>query len=692
MGILRKSLQPKAYTNRVVGPGVDISRSMQTGFQGREINSDYENIYPTAVKAEQAFAKIRPYAIDDSGSRIDPPHALQKLYRPNKSMGAYRFRLALAASYLTKDNIYIRVHYQGGEATPNNITGFTFIEHTQPSVEGNEYVWHLPSGTVLTDKEVLTIPSGVNPYYVSSGFSSARAIRRWTNLDDYIVDYQSSFFRNGAIPAGQFVITAPTTEEYENIKQSMKDAHRGADKSNNVVYSHRPTDEDGQPNAPTVEWISYEQKNKDLAVKDLADMTMSRIESSTGVPKQITGQIEDSHYNGVRLAEYITTEYVARPMAMEIWDAFTHELNRVTGGLGYAFTFDLSTPVIADEELVEAQRKTQDVQTINVLRERGVALENIVEAMDYPKSYLKLEEPIAEDTQEEVTTTDEDLPVQDPELRRFGLIKTIKSQERETESEAEEEDWRREVRLVAEERLEQHIDSIIAELPELVQDSSKTVLNQVESTDEEDEAYKEELFAVLLPILATRGEREYDRNVNFLLDAGFSADGTSQWETTQAVRDRYDEYLGNVATSYNTETAENARRILSQAQAEGLPVSEIRGRLNDMKELDGYRATRLARTEVHRTQATGSVESMKQIKDETGYTIKKIWRSNPTSCEYCKAMEGTTVDVEENFVNKGDNVHGVDGGEFTNDFVPVGSASLHPNDTCRMEYEIEGDA
>lgn len=689
MGILKKALATKV-SNRVVGPGVDISHSMLNGLAGREINSDYENIYPTARKAEQAFAKIRPYAIDDRGERIPPPRALQKIYRPNKSMGAYRFRLALASMYLMHDNTYIRVHYSGDELREDNITGFTFIENTQPSVQGNKYVWHLPSGHVIDDSEVLTIPSGVNPFYVSSGFSNARAVRRWSTLDDYIIDYQSAFFRNGAIPAGQFVITAPTVAEYNNIKQKMKEAHQGADKANNVIYSHRPTDEDGKANAATVEWVGYDQKNKDLAVRELVDATRDRVESVTGVPKQMTGLIEDSHYNGVRLAEYITTEYVARPMAMEIWDAFTHELNRVTGGTGYAITFDLETPIVQDEEKVRSERKQIDMTTLGALLDRGITLESAVAALDYPTEYLKLEiQEVDEDEQEEVTSTDEDLPSQDPELQRSEksaekqVVSKQTEADRETDPELESQEWQRQVRLVAQQRLNDHVNQIVADT--FSTKSSK----QIEATEEDNSAFRDALLLVLLPILTIRGLREYRRNQGLVINAGLDASGTSEWVITEAVRTRYAEYLERVATSYNAETAERARRILTQARAEGLSAQEIRGRLNQMPELDGYRAERLARSEVHRTQGRASVESMMQIKDQTGFTIKKTWRvrgSNP--CEWCRALDGTTVDVDQNFINKGDTVTGVDGGTFTNDFVGAESADLHPNDECQIEYEV----
>ena len=714
MNLIPKFLRTKSKsTTGVVG----LSSSSQGVVFNRTDNADYENLYPTAKKAEQAFAKIRPYAVDKAGQRImRPPSAVTSLYRPNDVMSGYRFRVGLAGSYLMHDATYIRVWFEGDAPTADNIYGYTFLEGVSPRLEHGKKIFQTNYGTYTSD-EVLTIPSGVNPFHVESGYSQARAARRWTTLDDYIADYQSSFFRNGAIPAGQFVITAPTIKEFTDIKDKMQSAHRGAEKSNNVIYTHRPTDSDGQPNAATVEWVSYDQKNKDLAIKDLVDSTRDRVDSVSGVPKQITGLIEDTHYNGVRLAEYITTEYVARPMAIEIWDAFTHELNRITGGTGFALDFDLETPIVQDEELVKSQRKQTDLQTIRSAQEAGYTLESVIKAFEYPDTYLVLEQQVEEEQEEEVTDDREDLPIQDEEREfqsrmveidnKLDLVMSKLMQDKEPivnkivlneeteilnkdvevqEEEPEEDAWIRQVKEVAQTRIDEHVDSILSDLPNLME---RTVKKQIDPDEEDNENFRNALLAVLLPILAIRGAREYDRGQSLILDAGLDASQAVGWEMTEAIQNRYSQYLDKVATSYNTETAEKARRVLAQAQAEGLPMGDIRNQLNELKQLEGYRAERLARSEVHRTQGRGSVDAMREIKDQTGYKIEKIWRvAGPNPCEFCIALDGTVVDVEENFIDLNQTVTGKDGGQFTNDFVGADSADLHPNDECRIEYRV----
>lgn len=685
MGILKKTITAKSLTDDTAGNPTWFNRG---SLYSKDVNADYENAYPNAQRIEQAFAQILPYPIDDNGERVNPaPQAMAKIYRPNKSMSAYRFRVALASMYLMHDETYIRVHrLNGQQITADNITGYTFVENTVPVIQDGKRHFYTPVGEHFTEDEVMSIPSGVNPFNVSSGFSPARASRRWTTLEDYLADYQSSFFRNGAIPAGQFIITAPTEEEYVGIMKSMQRAHRGADKSNNVLYSHRPTDEDGQPNAPTIEWVGFDQKNKDLAVKDLVDAVNQKVDKNFGVPAEIQGYLENSNYASVRVAQQIFTEYVIRGMAMEIWDAITHELNRITGGTGFAITYDLDVPVVQDEELIRAQKKQTEAQTIIALQDRGYSLDSIVNALGLDDSYTKLDEAPDDDEELEITESNEDLPPQDPEV--IQQTKNLyKQEERITTSEDEEDVWRRDVEAVAQEQLSKHVDSIVADLPNLVEDSVK---NLIDTTEEEDEEFRNSLLAVLIPILDTRGKREYQRGQSMLLEAGLETNNTSEWVMTDTKRQRYSEYLDKVADSYNSETAEKARRILAQGQAEGLTQNELRNRLRQMPELDGYRAERLARSEVHRTQGRGSVESMMQIKEETGYVIEKTWRANPSACEYCLALDGTVVDVDKNFINVGDEIKGVDGGTFTNDFVGSESADLHPNDSCRIEYEIRG--
>ena len=57
------------------------------------------------------------------------------------------------------------------------------------------------------------------------GYSPAVAAKKWASLDDYIVDWQSGTFRNNAIPAGEFIITAKDADDFNAIVDEMERKH-----------------------------------------------------------------------------------------------------------------------------------------------------------------------------------------------------------------------------------------------------------------------------------------------------------------------------------------------------------------------------------------------------------------------------------------------------------------------------------
>ena len=132
---------------------------------------------------------------------------------------------------------------------------------------------------------MLVLPGGVDPNDLYAGYSPSEASRRWATLDDYIADFQAGFFENGAVPAGQFIITAPTRQAFQESVAMLQDAHRGAGSNNNVTYTHRPVNiKTGVPSgSAAIEWVPFSQPNKDIDFENLFKQVDRRIDTSFGV-------------------------------------------------------------------------------------------------------------------------------------------------------------------------------------------------------------------------------------------------------------------------------------------------------------------------------------------------------------------------------------------------------------------------
>jgi phage portal protein BeeE/2'-5' RNA ligase len=376
MGLLSKAISKSSVNPVVRGSGYELSKGWSGGALDYYRRNDYENAYPSIRVISQRFARIEPFTVDKTGKSV-ASNVLDRLYTPNKQMSAYDFRLALAVMCLVHNKVYVRVHHRTTRLTAETITGFTFLEGVSEHIVDGAVEYWLPNAEKLTSAQVAVFRSP-NPYDLNDGFSPAFAARRWTGLDDLIADHQTGYFSNGAVPSGQFIITAKTATDYQDIVKGIKEHHQGAGKNNSVMFAHRPVAVDGKPMDSQIEWIPFSSSNKEMALKDLFEQANKKIDSTYGVPASLRGVNDANTYASVRVDTLIFNENTLDPFALNVWQKFTHELNRMTGGLGVAITYELETPLIADEEKVKADAKKTDAETLTHLTDAGYTLDSAI--------------------------------------------------------------------------------------------------------------------------------------------------------------------------------------------------------------------------------------------------------------------------------------------------------------------------
>lgn len=375
-------------------------------------DNQYENGYASISKIVNAFAEVEPYTVDENAKRVSS-NLLNRLYHPNSDMSSLDFREALAVMSLVHDRVFILcwrieggVAKPGGRITPQNLGGFTFLECPVVTLIDNKKTYTY-NGSVYSEDEVIELKD-INPYNLHRGYSPAKAASKWATIDDYIAAYQTGFFKNGAVPAGQFIITASTPTEFNNEVDKLEAKHKGAGKNNNIVYVHRPTDREGKPSNAKIEWVPFNVVNKDLSLNDLFEQANKKIDSVYGVPAEIRGFLSNSNYASVGVAEKVFIKYVVKPRTKKIWTSFTHQLNRITGGLGVAISFELLIPGLADEELVQEQTKKYRDDRVQLYLERGYTIQSIKNYLDKDDlTLLENNAPIVEDGNDDVDEGDE---------------------------------------------------------------------------------------------------------------------------------------------------------------------------------------------------------------------------------------------------------------------------------------------
>lgn len=671
-------------------------------------NSFYSDAYASAFPSIRAISNeymaVRPFAIDANGNEVPHP-VIDALYHPNQQDSSVAFAEKIAVSTLSLHKTYVLVwRIEGREARPGGdftkastqVAGFTFLEFPGVTRRDGRTFYNIGSQE-FSDMEVIVLPGGVNPHNLYAGYSPSEAARRWAKLDDYIADYQAGFFENGAVPAGQFIITASTRQEYDDIVDTLQERHRGAGKNGNVTFSPRPIDKNtGKPSDAQIEWVPFSQSNKDIDFKNLFEQTNHRIDTTYGVPAIVKGIDDAATYANAQVAEKTFAKRAVYPLLLRNYTQITHELNRITNGLGVSITFKYEIPTVADEEYVESQTKEVEGRIIRDMTGSGYTLQSVIEAFSMSNAYKLLKTGTTSETKidNDKPDVDEGGEVKkspDPE-KIDGITPVNKGGSKRTNPKAQLSD-REELEAAARRFMQKQVDKAIADLKSEPENKAKTIFNEATGapTNEQEDQFVDEMLAVVVSIMVAKGAIEYTVGVDMLARAGLSTANLLEFTLNDSAKESYQAYLRRVGQGYSKDTQASIRAVLARADAEGWTRAETQNALKGIMNTDEWRVTRLAKTELNRSQSLSGVEAMKQIQAESGAVIEKTLShegSGTAPCEFCRAMEGEWVRVEEPLLSLDDKLIGADGGILVNNFVAIEAGDIHPNGFGTTVYRV----
>lgn len=634
----------------------------------------YDNNYPNITKIAEQFATVFPYAIDAEGNQLqEVPQAVAKLYKPNKQMSGTRFFKTLAVMALVHPAVHIVVWHDTNSRgaitdsangiTSDNIAGYTFLEDYRVEIEDGKKVYITSKGQKYTEDNIITISLDVNPYSVLSGYSPSMASKKYSTLDDYIADYEKAYFENGAQPAGQLIITAPTEEAFNESVDYLQRKHRGPRGNNNIIYTHRPTNERGEAQNAQIEWIPFNSGgNKALSLGELFEQAEKVRDTAFGVPAEVKGVVKNSNYASVSTAVHIFEKYTVYPKLLQVWTDFTHELNRITDGLGYSITFDYDITPLADEQKIKAETQKIQFDTISNALNAGFALDSIIEAFGLPDDYKKL-------TQSNVGNE------KDPEI---ATDEVSEADQLETSTKA--------VNKVESKSIYDVVDKpdpkLVAAIDEAMLDQIEAAIRaeNYEATEKRNEKLSNDMFVALVETMVLAGGAQLVNGRLMLTRENIDVPASSSYSVSNPLKERYHKFLKNVAQSFNSGTADSIRRVLDRADFEKWNEQQTADGLRDIMNTDEWRVQRLSRSETHRSNGLASLDSMSQLQDETGVEFEKTWNVNPYTtnhCSECEALAGTTLPLDREFISEADN-----------DWADIESADAHPNCGCFLTYSV----
>lgn len=687
------SLKPKNQTNLV---GAESFRTANPYGLYNHFHSDaYASAYPSIRSIAHEYMGIRPKAIDSNGKPVQNNSIVNALYHPNQLDSSVSFFEKIAVSTLVLPKTFILVwRNEGGEAKPGgdfgakgkNIAGFTFLEKPAITIRDKQTYYNIGSQE-FNENEVMVLTGGVDPHNLYNGYSPSIASKKWATLDDYIADFQKGFFENGAVPAGQMVITSVTNKDFEDTKKTLQEKHRGIGNNNNIVYVPRPVGADGKPAEAKIEWIPFSHSNKEIDFKNLFEQANKRLDLAFGVPAIVKGVDDAATYANAQVAEKTFAQRAVYPLALRNYTQITHELNRMTGGIGVAITFDYEIPTVADEEKVNAETKNIEANLIRVMTLEGYSLDSVVQAFELSNSYKLLKKdaalPVIENDKPDVDEGDEVEGAPDP--KKIDGVTPLNRLKPKAELSDQQQ-----LEATARQYMQVQVDRVVEEYKD-------EPVDEVEPTPKEDEldAFVLAMMAIVISILIANGETEYSAGIALAQTAGASTAELQGFALSDTAQDAYRGYLRRVGTTYGEDTAEAIRKVLADSNELGWTRTETEKALKNVMDTDDWRIKRLARTELNHSQAQGSLEGMRELAAETGVQFEKaLDHSNTatTPCEFCLTYEGQWYALDNPLLGLGETVVGTEGTIFVNDFASYEAGDIHPNGRGSMIYRIAGGA
>lgn len=665
----------------------NFAQELSNQFFLSPICSDYENLFAQVRPLIDEMKVVMPYGVSDRGTKLpeNKTPELAWLRNPNDEMGWAEFADLMFATWLTEDELDIHVwKNKRGE-----IEAYTVIPPECRIYLGyGQWEWQVLTTDgieVLDESQVMRLRYSRSPRNIQKGVSPASAVRVWAQIDDLIAQYQRAYFENGAIPATITFITASTYEKYDATRKELENKLKGARNHNKTVFAWRQFDNDTGQAVDQVEVKTIQGNNSTLAIKDIVDIVNDRLNKSVGVSNFILGDDSSAKYDNAELSDHQFTKRRVYPALVSFWNQFQHELERITGGLGYGISFDLEIPELTEREKAKAEIARIRGEALVNLVEAGASAEGAVAALELPDSWL----PAAQGVYIKAVSTQ----VAEPVAIDYKAPKAIEAtvDEAPKSPKAPEADvihghnctcHHSADKLPPMTKEEKAVYDLLVELGEAL----------IENMDEAPIDAVIEQMTALLEEDALGGAVDGAKALQLLADkdiAGEILQTITKGEVyvSKALSERLATRADQLVKGYSDYAKERIRKTL--ASGEGMSASQLKAELR--KILPKAKAELIARNETLYAIRSGRLEQDEALAEKYGLSVKLVWRTSEDNdvCPVCEAMAGTTVDLGKAFA---DTVKTADGEILSwehstwNDNGRIPDA--HPNCRCYFDEVI----
>jgi HK97 family phage portal protein len=528
-------------------------------------------------------------------------------------------------------------------------------------------------------------PEEIIPFFEFSpnspltGVGALQASGEAVDTDNEVKKWNNKFFKNSARP--DVVLEYDGTmddKKYKQIQTKWEDKHQGSENAHKMAIL--------SGGLKMQKW-NFNQKEMDFV--EQRKFGRDEILTVFGVPKGLL-IADDVNLANSRSALWHFLRFTIKPKMHDLVDQLNqYYLDRYWPGEGYYFTYVDPVPADREAKLAEYEKAYNKWLTVNEIRElEGYEPVENGDVLYIPTGLVEIGEQI--DYGGMFGGGNEPDPDDEPEPKKqFKKDKINNKLDDGYADILEEEDF--------EERGEKQHKEMIKRTETVEQYIAQEVKNEFERQAQEaimnlktKKSYKGKINAT--DLIDKRGA--IDAVVGFLTEAelknildngqaglamvGIESIFDLETERVQAfIRDN----IGRASKAVVNETFRKLRKTLAQAEADGADIETTSQNIQKLfKDMEFYRAERIARKETMTSANFGMVESWKQSGIVTGQ--KWYTADDERVCPMCWELHGKMVGLGGTFLRKGETQIGSDGNPYPVDYENVKYGSRHPNCRC----------
>jgi SPP1 gp7 family putative phage head morphogenesis protein len=517
-----------------------------------------------------------------------------------------------------------------------------------------------------------------------------QGIAEWIDLDNYLMEFNKNFFKNGARLNGVLETEMTTEEQLFNLKISFEEQYAGVKNAYKTVALPKG-----------VKFTATQAQAKDMDFSNLAKETFDRVLAGFRVSRTVLGTAEsDTNRATAETADYVFAKRTIKPK-MQLIISYLNEFLVPRYADNIYLEFIDPVPEDTAARMVEMQTAVASKQVItqNEAREEFMGL-GPVEGGDSIDTGLGggIVLPPMKATKKVKSTNIK--PSVKKTKTQFARNHTLRKEMMDSlgariESEMKKiKEFSEDVRKMDAMTYEKEI---ISKENQRISEFQQEVIHSLRGVN--DRQKKVVLDNLSKAIKAVDGSRLFklDEWITLTVDALtpifnnlFAKQGATAAEIIgQPALNVFDndqnkkalnDAIGLLAQKYQESVVETLKTKIDEGLKEGAGIEDIKTRVQDIYQWqDEYAAERVARTEVVRVSNMAN----KAAWQDAGTVKTVMWYTSEKDnvCVFCSDMNGEIIDVSKDFFDKGDD-YTVDGQSMSMDYSAIGGPPLHPNCGC----------